>query len=232
MTQPADLPRELTNPLENKVADLRAELRGADPWRLATTTGAIYEPAPAGEGGAFRLHVWGQPTLVSFPDFEGHDAASGRPLFTLMQAMLAYYFNMSENRPLTGRWVAFSELPNGTFYTQAFQGYTGQKLLQEIREDYTGFEQAAMASGGQRVAFADAAFAFRAMPYVALLVACWQGDEDFSPSYRVLFDAACSHHLSTDGCAILGSMLTKQLIKDYRTLRDKPPAQFGKGLAQ
>ncbi len=41
------------------------------------------------------------------------------------------------------------------------------------------------------------------------------GDEEFSPSYRILFDANTRHHLPTDTCAIIGSTLTRRLIKGY-----------------
>ncbi|MFN2105113.1 MAG: DUF3786 domain-containing protein [Candidatus Promineifilaceae bacterium] len=42
---------------------------------------------------------------------------------------------------------------------------------------------------------------------------CWLGDEDFPTSYRILFDRSIEHHLPTDACAILGSMLTTRLTK-------------------
>ena len=65
----------------------------------------------------------------------------------------------------------------------------------------------------------DKSFSFSVLPYVSLLAVCWQGDEDFLASYRVLFDANVSHHLPTDACAILGSILTRRLIS-VKTFED------------
>ena len=67
--------------------------------------------------------------------------------------------------------------------------------------------------GGRQETLGDAAFAFQALPRVRLLAVGWQGDEDFPPSYRVLFDGNSHHHLSTDACAILGSTLTRRLMR-------------------
>ena len=71
---------------------------------------------------------------------------------------------------------------------------------------------------GSRESPGDAAQAYQVLPFVKLLVACWQGDEDFPSSYRVLFDAAAGRHLTTDAYAILGSMLTRRIIRGHQGL--------------
>ena len=55
-------------------------------------------------------------------------------------------------------------------------------------------------------------FAFRVLPAVALALVYWRGDDEFAPEARVLFDAAAPHYLSTDGLAILGSHLVRQVL--------------------
>lgn len=199
-------------PLAQRVSEIRDELRGRDTAVLAFNTGAIYTETEPGQG-EFRLPFWGREIVLTWPDFVGRDVQSGEPLPVMSLAILAYYFQMADSSPLTGKWIAFTELPDGQFYTQAFQGYTGQELVKTFGNDIEAFTRAAAQSGGQPEALGDAAFAFRVLPKVSLLVVCWLGDEDFPPSYRVLFDAAISHHLSTDACAILGSTLTRRLIK-------------------
>jgi hypothetical protein len=45
------------------------------------------------------------------------------------------------------------------------------------------------------------------------MVAYWLGDEDFPSTCQILFDAAAGHYLPSDAYAILGSTLTRRLIK-------------------
>ena len=203
-------------PLADRVAELRANLQGADPTILAARTGAVYRPL-AENRGEFELTFWGRPVTLSFPDFVARASASGSPLDIMSQAMLAYYFHDSDGTPQAYRWIAFSELPDGNFYTQAFQSYTGQALLQAFGDDAAAFEAALQKTGGERLSFADISYAFQVLPKVAMLAVCWLGDEDFPSSYRILFDASTSHHLPTEGCAILGSMLTRRLIQAANT---------------
>jgi hypothetical protein len=133
--------------------------------------------------------------------------------------MLAYYFQDSDGMALTGKWIAFSELPDGMFYKAAFQGYTGKELLKTFGNDAEAFERAALSLGGKPADLGDRAFAFQMLPMFRLAAVCWLGDDEFPPSYRILFDESAGHHLTVDGCAIVGSMLTKRLIKAKREAR-------------
>ena len=202
--------------LTDRIASLRAELSTADPHMLAAHTGVEYT-ATSAERGEFHLSLWGGPVVLTFPDFGGRDTLSGTELPPIMEALLLYYFRLSDGAPLANRWIAFSELPDGRFYNQAFQGYSGKVIAREFRNDLEAFRHSASKAGGQEYtqdqALGDVAFVFQVLPYVALLAVYWCGDEDFPASCQILFDASVSHHLSTDACAILGSTLTHRLLK-------------------
>ena len=206
-------PQESGIPLEQRIGELRADLQGADPTILATRTGAVYRPLDENRG-EFDLPFWGRAVTLSFPAFVARDSGNGSPLDVKSQAMLVYYFHDSDETPQAYRWIAFSELLDGNFYTQAFQSYTGQALFQAFGDDAAAFEAALQKAGGEHLSFADISYAFQVLPKVAMLAVCWLGDEDFPSSYRILFDASTSHHLPTEGCAILGSMLTRKVIRN------------------
>jgi hypothetical protein len=133
---------------------------------------------------------------------------------------LAYYFHTSDGTPKSGNYIAFTELPDGQFYTQAFQGYTGGELVRVFGNDSGAFVGAAEFLGGRRELFGNAAYSFQVLPRVSIMVVCWLGDEDFPASYRVLFDSTINHHLPTDACAIIGSTITRRLIKTHHDAQD------------
>jgi len=191
--------------LPRRIAELRQEIRQRDPVLLANCTGAKWE------NGRFQLPFWGTAVSLSWPECVAYDR-SGQELDMMSQAQLAYYFHTANGVPLAGRWIAFNELPDGQFYTTAFQGYTGQKLVQAFGEDVETFAELAVRLGGQPEVLGDAAYRFAVFPHVALLIVVWLGDEDFPTAYKLLFDAHSQYHLPTDACAILGSILTGKLI--------------------
>ncbi len=205
-----------------RVGELHEQLRLLQPATLATRTGANFLPAGSGQG-TFYLPYWGAEITLTFPELTGRDGRTGKLLSTLDQALLAYYFTLSDGTPHREEWISFSELPNGKFYAQAYQGYTGARLTRVFGCDDNGFIHTAEMLKGQAPnltsPLGDIAYRFSVLPHVSTLAVCWFGDEEFPPSYRILFDATVSHHLSTDACAIVGSMLTRRLIKSYGQMR-------------
>ncbi len=200
------------NPLGERADEMREELRRREPFDIARRTGTIYTPADD-SGGEFKLTFWNRELVMPFPELTALDAGSNEELNPFDQTMLMYYFHLSDGTPMAGKWIAFTELPDGKFYTQAYKGYTGGELTRAFGNDDEAFMQAAESLGGRREFFGNIAYSYQVFPRLAIMVVCWLGDEDFPASYNVLFDAAAGHHLTTDACAILGSTLTKMLIK-------------------
>jgi hypothetical protein len=194
---------------------LRARLAGVDPVPVALACGAQHTPAgiESAPQNQLFLALWGRPLRIDCAGWIAYPADEDRALPAFDQALLLYYLTTADGAALRREWIAFSELPDGRFYNQAFQGYTGKELARAFQDNRTAFEQAARSLGGEPQALGDAAFAFQALPRVPLLVVYWQGDEDFPSTCQVLFDASASHYLPTDAYAILGSTLTRRLIK-------------------
>lgn len=200
------------NPLGDRVDEIRGTLKNKNPESLADRTGAIYTPK-GDTGGEFKLVFWSQEVILQFPEFTGVYSSSNNPVNTFDMTMLAYYFDVCDGRPMVGEWIAFNQIPGGMFYAQAFQGYTGNELVKAYGSDSEAFMSANESLGGRREFFGNLAYSYQVLPRVPVMVVCWLGDEEFPPSYRILFDANAHHHLVTDAYAILGSQLTRKLIQ-------------------
>jgi len=193
-----------------RVDELRRALLDSDPFLLAEHTGSQFEPIDENRG-VFYLKLWGSQVALAFPEFTAHYMPSGDSLPLFHLALLLYYFSSADGTPVSGSWISFSELPDGRFYARAFQGYTGDELGRLFCNDTASFTQAAKSIGGFLHSLGTASFSFQALPRIPILVVFWQGDEDFPPSYKILFDSAAGHYLPTDAYAILGSSLTRRL---------------------
>lgn len=198
--------------LMRRVAELRAALSIEDPENVASRAGATYRASHEGKG-EMRITLWGKEIAVSVPGYAARDASTGKESDPGTQALIMYYLSMSDGASLEGSWVSFSELRDGLFYQKAFQGYTGDSLARAFGNDLEAFGRAARALGGNPEPLGDAAYSFRPLPRVPLAAVYWQGDSEFGPSARVLFDASVNHYLPTDVCAVLGAALTRRLIR-------------------
>jgi len=185
----------------------RAEWAAADPARRAAQAGCGLSPDGA------TVPFFGRPHLVTHPG--GDVSAGGAPAHVAVSILLLHYLLRADGVPPAGEWLAFRELPNGMFYAAAFAQRAEAPLAQAFGagsgSGLEAFRGAAAAAGGLALELADAAFAFQALPRLALAVLVWDGDEEFPTQASLVFDAAAGHYLPAEDLAGLGGLLARRL---------------------
>jgi len=190
------------------VAQAQATLREVRPEKLALYSGGTLDA-----DGNLRLALFWQEYVVSGADFTVRQADTDQKVSSFIQCLILTYLVTADGTTPSGRWVGFRELPDGLFYAQAFQGYSGDRLVRELAGGLPAFRRAAEALGGKPLEIGDAGYAFAVLPRVHLAVVYWQGDEEFPSQAQVLFEDTAAHYLPTDGLAILGSQLVGRLLR-------------------
>lgn len=198
---PADQSHESLQP---RIEEALQELGRLDPEELARRGGLTL----AGED--LSLELLGTTYTLSWPDLVVREP-SGDACSDHLRILLLDYLRQGDGSPPTGKWIGYQELPDGAFYRQAFQGYSGDRLVRELRGDVDLFRRAAESVGGGSIAIGDAGYAFQVLPKVPLAVVWWAGDDEFPANATVLFDEVAGHYLPVDGLAMLGSMLCSAL---------------------
>ncbi|HIC95475.1 TPA: DUF3786 domain-containing protein [Candidatus Bipolaricaulota bacterium] len=199
--------KEWRESLRPGIERAREELRGKDPVELAHRGGLDYR------GGELQLRLFTKDYRISWPQLIVQELGSDEECEEELQALLLDYLRRADGTPPSGEWLAFRELPEGQFYYQAFQSYSGDNLVRAFGNDLEGFKRAAIALGGEPLEFGDAAFAFKVLPHIRMAVVYWQGDEEFPPKVSVLFDSSAGRYLPAEGLAILGRWLCAKLIE-------------------
>jgi hypothetical protein len=203
-----------------RIEQLRMQLQDQQPEVLSKRTGTTYYPQDQ-DHGEFQFKTWDRQVILKFPQLDAFDAQSRSEIGGSPLALILYYFATCDGKLPSDNWISFYELPEGRFYNQAFQGYTGGKLSQVFGNNFEFFCQAAESAKGKRVyLLGDAAYLFQVLPLVKLLLVTWRGDEDFNATYQVLFDDSINHHLPTDASAIIGSILTGRIIGELEKINE------------
>lgn len=194
---------------------MRKALAATDAVLLGARSGASYTKSQEGQG-EFALEYFDESYLISYPQFEARDKATEKECPPGLLFLFLHYLHAADGTALAERWIGYRELPDGMFYSQAFQGYSGARLVSTFGNDLARFREAALRAGGETLSFGDAAFMLRALPRVPLAIVYWLGDEEFPPNANVLFDASAGHYLSTDALAVLGRELCSKIIAQTR----------------
>ncbi len=197
-----------------KISELRNEFGMLPAAILAEHSGCeFFRISP--EKGEFCFDFFGKPVIVTYP--EGIVFSEKREAISeFQQLMLFYYFLTADGVEPTGKFISFADLVDGRIYAAAYQGYTGHELVQCFGENIEAIKSACTGQMGSPIQLADAAFNFLVFPKITIQLVYWLGDDDFPSSCQILFDACARHYLPIDACAMLGSMLTKKLIKSYQ----------------
>jgi len=204
--------------LEPQIAQAREELCHRDPRVIATLSGAEFREKQQGRG-EMRLLMFGRNYTVSWPELALQDP-QGQNCPNPIRAALLQYLVLSDGTPLANQWVSLRELPNGTFYERAFQGYSGNLVARALKRDMKAFCEAADATGGEPLQLGDAAFRFWALPKIPLAVVYWSGGDEFPPNVQVLFDASAAHYHHLEMLAHLGSMICGRIIEAHQRLKN------------
>ena len=125
------------------IDELAGRLRALDPAGIARRAGGAFD------GRSLEFSYWQSTVRLLWPELTAVHAEDGKPCATFDQAMLLYYLDAADGAPLAGRWIGYRELPDGGFYHQAYQGYSGDRLARAFGEHPQELPRAAEALGGE-----------------------------------------------------------------------------------
>jgi hypothetical protein len=198
--------------LEKQLQETQEALRGRNPAEVALWSGAACETAAGGT--RLEVRFWGRSYLITWPDLAVSDK-EGQPSSAHFQGLILQYLLLADGAPLENTWVSLRNLPNGSFYEQAFQSYSGNLLVRSFRGDLEGFRAIARRMAGEPLEMGDAAFRFWALPRIPLAVVYWSGGGEFPDSAQVLFDNSASHYHHLEMLAHLGGMLCERIVSAW-----------------
>jgi len=186
-----------------------ASIRKMNLAERAKKAGADYQKGEDGE--AITVHFFSEPYQIRFPQIEFY-SPSKNVVSLVTRILLLHYLIRADGNPLTGKWVAYKDIPGGLLYAAVFARRVTEPLQRRFGKSANSFRETGIKSGGEPVGIGDASFVLRAFPRVPLQYVLWEGDEEFPPSTQLLFDASVDHYLFLEDIVVLGQVTTGRLI--------------------
>jgi hypothetical protein len=194
--------------MQRRLAELVERLQPVSAAELADLCGGTFVD------GQLLLNYWDRTLAIRWPELVAFENDSDETCSTFDRAMTLYYLSTADGTAISGKWIGFRELPGGSFYNQAFQGYGGNRLARHFGNDEQAFASACKSSAGRPLSeLGPQAFSFQPFPRILLAAVFWPGDEQLTSKASILFDSTASHYMPTDGLAILGSGLVSRIIR-------------------
>jgi hypothetical protein len=186
--------------------------RSLDPERQAIRSGAEVGRG-TDEKPVVSVNFLGQSVEVTHPwgIVRRADSKAALPLWE--QILVLHYLCSERPVPTTARVIAYSEVPDGKFYDQAYQKRTKLYLLKVFGADPNRLLPASRSLGATPASFGDLSVRVPAFPRVDLYVVLWRGDEEFAPNASVLLGESIVSFLDAEDIAVLASILVGYLAK-------------------
>jgi hypothetical protein len=190
----------------------KAELMDKDPKGIADLSGAQLEEGADGPT-TLTLDFLNRRVVITWPDLEFSYRESHEEVPIQQQVLLLHYLNGAKGAGMTGRWIAYQEVPDGKFYLDAFLRRAKNPMIQVFgsRPELL-VKLATEAYGAEPFDQGDLSVVIMALPLVPVALILWRGDEEFPPEGTILFDQSISHILSAEDMAWLAGMIIYPLL--------------------
>jgi len=186
-----------------------ALLREKDLKDRAEKAGAGYEKDREGE--EILVSFFSEPYTIHFPQVE-FSCPGKRTVSLVVRVLLLHHLLHADGNPVTGKWVAYKDIPGGLLYAGVFARRVTEPLVRRFGRSAKLFGEVGARFGGGPAGVGDASFYLQAFPRVPLQYVLWEGDDEFPPSVQLLFDSSVVHYLPLEDVVVLGQITTGRLI--------------------
>jgi hypothetical protein len=193
-------------------------------WARERAASMALEDLPARIGG--RLQGDGPDLVLALPYFldlvligaEGIRRTDGTPLTRWEQVFICNHMAQGGSAAPTGRWKAFQEIPNTVSKIKSMRAHVEAPLAERFAGRPGALADAARKLGGEdRIGenpSADAAWCFRPLPRVPVLLLFWDREDEFDAKAALLFDETVTEHLDIESILFLSERLVQLLLGD------------------
>lgn len=131
-------------------------------------------------------------------------------------APLLNYIVQATDKPISGRWVPFRELPNGRSWQGLFEKQC-ESIIKKIADTYPGFfEQILVLFNGKEVEKhykSDISLVLSPLPKIPVLICYWFAEDGIESELHLFFDALSEEHLHINSIYSIGAGLAKMFEK-------------------
>ena len=186
--------------------------RSLDAKQQAARAGAQARQGEAGQH-IVSLSYFAQDIEVTHPGGEVRRADGNDPLKLPEQILVLHYLCAEGPIPDGDRVIAYSEIPDGKFYDDAYQRRTKLFLLGVFGAQPERMPEAARTLNAEPAELGDFSVKVRAFPLVDIYPVLWKGDEEFPADASVLLSERITGFLNAEDAAMVAGLTVSYLAR-------------------
>jgi len=164
------------------------------------------------QGATIEIPYFDETIFVHIPQFS-FKSSKGANVTLVTKILLLHYINHASGIPFSGEKVAYGDIPACMHYEPVFAKRVLKPLQNAFGHDKYAFLEAGMALGGKEEEYGDASFTLFAFPKVPITFILWEGDEEFPPSAKTLFDPSITGYLPLEDIVVIAKLAGSRILK-------------------
>ncbi len=167
--------------------------------------------------GAFAITIpfFDETILLTVPGI-AFKSAKGSNVTLVTKIILLHYINTANGNPSGDKIVAYEDIPGCRHYHPVFEKRVTKPLQSAFGHDKNAFLEAGVALGGKKEEHGDASITLYALPRVPVTFILWEGDEEFTPLVRALFDPSITGYLPLEDIVVISKLAAARILKTAR----------------
>jgi hypothetical protein len=198
--------------LERAYEDLITSVKRIDPITIAEQTDSRYRADGVPRIEVPFLHSWFVLDLLPYRVRAGHADIDTLPLKVLfLQHLCTAGSDQGTGVRVMGRWIDSRSLQHGAVLGAHFARAVSSMLDSFFCLDPDERMSRALRWGGRPLELGDEGFLFYFFPRLPAALINWEGDDEFPPSGKILFDVSASNFMPVHGLTALTEFLIHRL---------------------
>lgn len=153
---------------------------------------------------------------VSLPDVDISQEDSQETVPIKNKILILHYLVQARGTPLSGKTIAYKELPEGNSYFRTFHKRAIKPLVDHFGARPQLLQAAAKGLGGHKADYGDVAVTIDAFKRVPVTFILWRGDGEFPADGSILFDANIADYLSIEDINVLCEKIAWTLVRSLK----------------
>ncbi len=192
-------------------------------WAKERAASMEIEDLPERIGG--EIIYDGEEKQLKLPYFNSHifigkdkiKTENGKDLGRWEQVFILNHMAQGGKNLPKGNWKGLQEFPNTISKMKSMKSHVEEPLCERFAGKVDELKTAALAIGGKDKLMenpsADAAFMFRPLPKIPVMLLFWDKEDDFEAQAKLMFDETIVEHLDIESIMFLSERLTQLLCE-------------------
>lgn len=170
------------------------ELSEAPPNDICRNAGCKYNK----DTKTYSMIVWGDKFIINPAEKTIKNVSDNFISHDYFALFVIYYLLNAKETIMQNEWISEKDIPGGSTFFRGPHEIPTSWISEKFNNRLSDFKLVCEKTGGIELKKADAAFYFLITPRLPISLLFWDGDEDFPPEAKIMYDKSMIALLSLD----------------------------------